>query len=181
MGHSGEIGGHDAAVDVLAHGQREPRFCLGEGFRLDHVAQMDRLAVVVGHLNADMAGAGHAFDQDALSAHRQAEIVTEAGHAAVLHARVWLELVGRDHGAGIDLNDLPVHLELSTFFDQFAGFVPQHIFANCERFLALVQQGAGRQLESADVFGSDGGCAQVGIGALVDRQALRCGWWLRGR
>ena len=64
---------------------------------------MDGFAFVVGDLDADGAFAGHAFDEDAFGAHGEAEVFGEAGDAAVLDAGFGLELVGRDHGAGIDL------------------------------------------------------------------------------
>jgi len=39
-------------------------------------------------LNADRALACHAFDEDALGAHREAEIFSQASDAAIFHARL---------------------------------------------------------------------------------------------
>ncbi len=103
VGHGGQVGGDDAAVDVFAHGEGEARLGLGEGFGFEHVAQVDGFALVVRHLDADGALAGHALDEDALGAHGEAEVFGEAGDAAVFDAGFGLELVGGDHGAGIDL------------------------------------------------------------------------------
>ena len=95
----------DAAVDVLAQRQRQLRLGAEKFLRLDDLAQPDGFAFVVRHLDADRGLAGHALDEDALGAQRQAEIVGEAGDAAVLDAGFGLELEGRDHRAGIDLRD----------------------------------------------------------------------------
>ena len=167
-GIDGEIGGDDAAVDVLAHGQREARLGLGEGFALEHVAQVDGLALVVGHLDADRALAGHALDENAFGAHGEAEIVGQAGDARVFDAGLGLELVGGDHGAGIDLHHLAAHVELGAFFDQHLGFFAQLVLADRLGAFAGVEQGAGRQLEAAHVLGGDGVRAHVRVGAAVN-------------
>ncbi len=48
----------------------------------------------------------------------------------IFDAGFGLELVGGDHGAGIDLDDLAAHIELAAFFDQHLGFFAQHVFAD---------------------------------------------------
>jgi hypothetical protein len=53
-----------------------------------------------------------------LGAHGEAEVVGEAGDAAVFDAGFGLELVGGDHGAGIDLDHLAADVELGAFFDE---------------------------------------------------------------
>ena len=115
---------------------------LGEGFALDHVAQVDGFALVVGHLDADGAFAGHALDEDAFGAHGEAEIVGQAGDARVFDAGFGLELVGGDHGAGIDLHDLAAHVELGAFFDEHLGFFAQFVLAHGLRPFAGVEQRA---------------------------------------
>ena len=50
--------------------------------RLEHVAQVNGFALVVRHLDADGALAGHALDENAFGAHGEAEIVGQAGDAA---------------------------------------------------------------------------------------------------
>ena len=168
MGHRGEVGGDDAAVDVLAHGEREPRFGLVEGLRFDHFAQVDGLARAVGNLNANGAFAGHALDQNALGAHGEAEVVGQARDARVLHARLGLELVGGDHRAGVDLDHLAAHVEFGAFFDQHARLFAQLVLANTLGAVGGVQQRAGRHLEAADLLGSQGSGAQFGVGAFAD-------------
>ncbi len=101
--------------------------------RLDHVAQVDGFALVVGHLDADGALAGHALDEDAFGAHGEAEIFGKAGDAAVFHAGLGLELVGGDHGAGIDLHHLAAHVELGAFLHQHARLFAQLVFAHSLR------------------------------------------------
>ncbi len=142
-------------------------------FRLDAVAQVDGLAAMVGHLNADGVFAGHALDENAFSAHGEAKIVVQAGDAAVLDASLGLELVGGDHGAGIDLDDLAADAELGAFLHQHAGLIAQLVLADGLRTVAGIEQRAGRQLEAADVFGRDGGVARAGIGAFVDGDLFR--------
>jgi hypothetical protein len=66
---------------------------------------------------------------------------------------------------------LAVDFEFCAFFDEGASFVAELVFADGEGIFALGEQGAGRQAESADVFGGDGGGLDVGIGALVDGES----------
>ena len=168
VGHGGQIGGDDAAVDVFAHGEGEAGFGFVEGFRLEHVAQVDGFALVVGDLDADGAFAGHALDEDGFGAHGEAEIVGQAGDAGVFDAGLGLELVGGDHGSGVDLDDLAADIELGAFFDQHAGLFAELVLADGLGAVAGVEQGAGRELEAADVFRGDGGGAEVGVGAAVN-------------
>src|SRR6202041_272050 len=117
----GEVGSHDATVDVLAHGQGEARFGFGEGFGFDPVAEVDGFALVIGNLDADGAFAGHALDEDAFGAHGKAEVVCEAGDARVFDAGLGLELIRGDHGAGVDLDDLAADIELAAFLNEDFG------------------------------------------------------------
>jgi hypothetical protein len=107
VGHRSQIGRDDAAVDVFAHGQRKAGFGLVEVLALDHIAQVNGFALLVRHLDAYRAFAGHALDEDAFGTHGQAEVVGQARDARVFHAGFRLELVGGDHGTGIDLHHLP--------------------------------------------------------------------------
>jgi hypothetical protein len=173
VGHSGQVGGDDAAVNVLAHGDGQTRFGFVEDLGLQAVAQVDGLAPVVGHLDADGVLAGHALDQNAFRAHGQTEVVGQAGDARVLHARLGLELVGGDHGAGVDLDNLAAHVELGAFFHQHTGLFAQFVFAHGLGSVAGVQQCAGRQLEAAHLLGRHGGRARLGIGAQVNGDSIR--------
>ena len=156
---------------------------LAKRFRLDHVAQVDGVAVVVGHLDADVAGARHAFDEDAFGAHGKAEIVAQAGYAAVFDAGVGLEFVGGDHGAGVDLDHLAIDFELRAFLDQLAGFLAQNILADGQRLFAFMEQGAGREPEAVHFLGRDGhgalGNLWMRVGALLNLK-LRRGPGARG-
>ena len=107
-----------------------------------HVAEVDGFALVVGHLDADGAFAGHALDEDAFGAHGEAEVVGEAGDARVFDAGLGLELVGGDHGAGIDLHDLATDIELGAFFDEDLGFFAEFVFAHGLRAFACTEQRA---------------------------------------
>jgi hypothetical protein len=135
-----------------------------------HVAQVDGFALVVGHLDAD-GDLPAMRSMRMLGAHGEAEVVGEAGDARVFDAGFGLELVGGDHGAGVDLDDLAADVELGAFLDQGAGFFAEFVFADGLGAFAGVEQGAGRQLEAADVLGRDGGGADFGVGAAVDGDA----------
>ena len=85
---------------------------------------------MVRHLNADRGLSRHALDQNALGAQRQAQVVTQAGDAAVLDAGFGLELERRDHRAGIDLHHLPADVELAALFRQHLRQVLQLEFVD---------------------------------------------------
>ena len=66
------------------------------------------------------------------------------------------------------MDDLAADVELGAFFDQDTGLLAEVVFADGLGGVAVVEQGAGGELEAADVFGGDGGGADLGIGAAVD-------------
>ncbi len=129
---------------------------------------MDGLALMVRHLDADRALAGHALDQDALGTHREAEVFGQAGNAAVFHAGFGLELIRRDHGPGIDLHHLAAHIELAALLHEDTRFFAQFVFAHGLRSHAGIEQCACGQLKAAHVFRRYGYGADVRIGALMD-------------
>ena len=94
---------------------------LAELARLDDLAQEDRLALRVRHLDADVRLAGHAVDADRLGLEREAEVVDESGDARVLDAGVGLELVGGDDRAGADVLDLARDVELLALLGDARG------------------------------------------------------------
>ena len=147
--HGVQVGGDDAAVDVLAQRQRQLRLRAQKLLRLDHLAQPDGFALVIRHLDADSRLAGHALDQDALGAQRQAEIVAQAGDAAVLDAGFGLELEGGDHRAGIDLHHRAAHVELAALFLQHLRQVLQLLLVDGAVLVGAMQQRGRRQLVAA--------------------------------
>ena len=106
-------------------GQRQLGLALAVGGRLEHLPQRDLLAHAVRYLDADGGTAGEPLYQDGLRLHREAEIVGEARDPAVLHAGVRLELVGRHHGARVNLDDGAADRELLTLVLQQPGVVEQ--------------------------------------------------------
>ena len=110
--------------------------------RLDDVAQPDGFALVVRHLNADGALAGHALDEDGFSAGGEAEVFGEAGDAAVFDAGVGAEFESSDDRAGIDLDDLAEDVELRAFFHQRLGCGAQIVFTDGRGIVAAMEQGA---------------------------------------
>ena len=175
MRHGVQVGGNDAAVDVLAERQRQLRLRAEEFLRFDHFAQPDGFALVVRHLDADRRLAGHALDEDAFGAQGEAEIVGQAGDAAVLDAGFGLELEGRDHGAGIDLHDLAAHVELAALFAEHLGEVLQLEFVDGTVLVGAVQQRGGRQLEAAGQARHGRLAVLRGVGARGDGDGFSAG------
>ena len=116
MGHGSQIGGNDASVDVLAHGQRELRLGSNELRRLHYFAQPNRLPLMVRHLNANRRLSRHALNQDAFRFQCQAQVVGQAGYTAVLNSRLRFEFERGNHRPRIDLCDLPMHIKLGILF-----------------------------------------------------------------
>ena len=112
------------------------------GVRLEQFAQRDRLAVRIRNLDADGGLAGNAIDQHRFGLHREAQVVGEARDAAVLHAGVRLELVGRHDRARVDLDDGAFDGELAALLFEQARGVHQ---------LALVDLAAGPSAASSSV------------------------------
>ena len=127
---------------------------------------------MIRNLDADGALARHAFDQDALGAHRQAKIFSQSGYAAVLYAGFGADLKGSDDGSGIDLNHLTENVELRAFLDEHLGLGAQRVLADDLRIFAAMEEGAGRKLESADRFGSDRCGVKFSICPLADGNVL---------
>ena len=175
VGHGGEVGGDDAAVDVLAEGDGELGFALDEGLALDYVAQPDGLAAVVRHLDADGGFAGHALDEDRFGGHGEAEVVGQACDAGVLDAGVGVELECGDDGAGVDLSDLAVDAELGALLDEGAGFGAQGFFADDGNLVGAVEQRGGRELVAADGLWGDGDLLEVCICATAEGDGVRLG------
>src|ERR1700752_2425109 len=88
---------------------------MAEFWRLDDIAQRNRLAMRVRHFDTYGRFSWNSFDQDRLGAQRKTEILAEARNAAVLDACLGLELKRRHHRPGIDLRYLPVHFEFLAF------------------------------------------------------------------
>ena len=168
MGHGAQIGGDDASIDIFAHGQGELRFGAEKLLRLDHLAQPDGLPLVIGNLDAHSRFSRHALNQNALRAHRQAQVVGEAGDAAVLHSRFRLELVGGDNRPRIDLRDVSGYIELGTLSRQHGRRHFEFVFIDCLLSLGAVQQGARRQFVNPSRLRHDRLGLVGAIGAGVD-------------
>src|ERR1039457_6034168 len=92
--------------------------------------------------------------KNALGAHGETKVFSKPGHAAVFDPGLGLEFIRSDHRAGVDLNHLPGHVELGAFLYENFGFFAKFVLAHCLWAGARVQQSAGRQLESTNVFRS---------------------------
>jgi hypothetical protein len=66
------------------------------------------------------------------------------------------------------LNDLAADVKLGAFLDQGAGFLAEFVLADGLGGVAGIEKGAGRELESADIFWGDGEGAEAGVGPVVD-------------
>src|SRR5215472_2501368 len=113
--------------------------------RFDHVAQRDRLAMRVGHFDSYRRFSWDALDQNRFGTQRKAQIIAQPRNAAVLDARLGLELERRDHRAGIDLRHLPIHFKFLAleFYSAciFLQLALRHLLATLGR---LQQSGGGK-------------------------------------
>ncbi len=112
VGHDGQVGHDDAAVDVLAQGEGQLGGRVLEIRRLDDVAELDDLALVVGDLDAQGGLAGDALDADRLRLQGQGQVLGPALDLRDLDARGREVLVGRDDRSGVVLADLALDAEL---------------------------------------------------------------------
>ena len=94
---------------------------------------------------------------------------------AYFDAGVGAELEGGDDGAGVDLRDLAVDVELGALLDQDAGLFAQRLLADDGLLVAAIEQRRGRQLVAADALGDDGDGLDVGVGAPAEGDAVGCG------
>ena len=104
--HPREVGDVVHAVDGLAERERE----LWKATRVNSrdsttSRRINRLALRVRDLDADVRFAGHAVNADGFGFERETEVVNQTGDARILDAGVGLELVSRDDGAGADVLD----------------------------------------------------------------------------
>ncbi|MCK7525141.1 MAG: hypothetical protein MZV64_49815 [Ignavibacteriales bacterium] len=99
-------------MDVLAQGEGQLGGRVLEIRRLDDVAELDDLALVVGDLDAQRGLAGDALDADRLRLQGQGQVLGPALDLRDLDARGREVLVGRDDRAGVVLADLALDAEL---------------------------------------------------------------------
>ena len=113
----------------------------------------------------------------------QAEIVAQAGNAAVLDAGLGLHLKRGDHRARVDLRDLAAHVELGAFLGQHARQALQFVFIDSELFGRTIQQRAGRQLVTSMHLGHGGLVLQIFVSAIGDlgNDRFRSAVWRRSR
>ena len=143
--HGREIGHERLAVDGLAERDRELRGRARVGLRLEQLTQRDRLAVRIRDLDADRALPRDAIDEHRLGLHRQAQVVGEARHLAVLHAGVRLELERRHDRAGMDLHHRAFDRELAALLLEMPGGVHQLALVDLPFALRGIEQRGRRQ------------------------------------
>jgi hypothetical protein len=132
---------------VLADGERELRLGVPVGVALHELADEDRLAPRVRHLDAHhrLARNGRE-DADRRRAQRHGEVVGEVDDAAHLDTRSGLELEGGDHRAGSHRDDLAGHAEVGELVLEDAGAGEQRRLVDRLRaLLRWVEQAHGRQ------------------------------------
>ena len=112
MRHAREIGDDRRAADVLAEHEGEARRGALVGVGGEQLAQIHRLGLAVGQLDADDVAPGNDRDARRDRAHRARDVVGEADDARRLDAGRRLELVERDDRAGPHLHDLAVDAEI---------------------------------------------------------------------
>src|ERR1700685_1099587 len=84
-----------------------------ELLRLQDLAEVDLLALAVGHFNSDDGLTGHRrLDTHGRRPQRHREVVGKVDYLADLDARARLELVHGDDGARLDLDDAAFDAEI---------------------------------------------------------------------
>jgi hypothetical protein len=112
---------------------------------LEQLAERDLVAARVRDLDADRGLAGDPVDEHRFGLHGEAEIVGQAGDLAVLDARVRLELVGRHHRAGVNLDDRPLDGELAALLLEEPRAVHQLALVDLALATGCVEQRQRRQ------------------------------------
>ena len=113
VGHLGQVEDQGLALDVLAQEERDAALLGSAADAVDHVAQPDDVAVVVGNFDADGRLArdrGH----DPHAGHRQGDgqVVGQAHDPRDPQTGLELDLELGDHRAGVDLDDADLVAEI---------------------------------------------------------------------
>ena len=111
--HRREVGDHRIARDVLAQDDRQLAAILGKMARSDHLVQHDRVAMLVGQLDAQLLAAWDRCDARRARRHVARDIVGQLDDAVGLDARRGQQLVTSHHRAGAHRRDLALHVEIA--------------------------------------------------------------------
>ena len=86
MGHARHVRDNRLALDIFTKRNREPRFGLYKGFGFHQLFETDFVAFLIGHLDADITGAGdRRFDAHVGGGERQRQIIRQPGDLADLY------------------------------------------------------------------------------------------------
>ena len=136
-----QVDDHRVAGDVLAQVDRNLHpLGAAVGF-LDHLAEADQLAVLVGHFDADGVLAGDRRD-DAHAGHaqRDRQVVGQARDLREPQAGFELDFELGDDRAGLDLDDLHVEAEVVERLFQDLGLAADFLFVLLVADLLVRQQ-----------------------------------------
>ncbi len=149
--HLVDAADHRRAEDVLADGDLELRLVRLVLRGLQDLAEVDRLARVVRHLDADRGLAGkRRHDAHAAGPHGERQIVGQVHDLAHLHAGRGLELEHGDHRAGVDLRHAALDVEVLELVLQKLGLGEHVLFRDLLRYgRNRVEQIKGRELVGA--------------------------------
>jgi len=151
--HAGEIGEHRLAADILAECQRQIEARLLEGFRGQHLAQVDRLALGVWQFDADGIAALHHGDAGRDGAHRAGDIVSQADDARRLDARCRFELIKCNDRTRTHLDDLALDAEIVQHPFEHAGILLQRFVREISRLADTLGFGKQRQRRELILIG----------------------------
>ena len=146
MGHDGQVGDVDLAVDGLAQGEGQLRRRIEELLGLDDVPELDDLALVVGDLDAQRGFARDPLDADRFGLEGEGQVLGQVGHLGDLDAGVGEQLVGRDDGAGVVLADLAGHVELLELVLDPALLFEELVLVDLLRRLAGLEKAERREI-----------------------------------
>jgi hypothetical protein len=163
-GHARHVDDHRVARHVLAEEDRNLHRAALRLRLLDHLAKPDHLPGGVGHLDPDRVFAGdRGHDPDARYAEGDCEVVGEVCDLGQPEARLELDLVLRDHRAGLDLDHLHLEAELGEGLFQHFGPVADLLLLLVELEVFRRQE----QVEAGQLV------VAVGLGGELERGGRR--------
>ncbi len=129
MRHPRQVGDHRLAADILAQRDRKLALRRGKLRRFQDLAQIDLLALAVGHFDTDHRLARHrGLDPNRQRLERHREVVGQVDDLADLDARSRLEFVHRHHRPGLHFHDLTFDAEIGQLLLEQAGAALERLF-----------------------------------------------------
>ncbi len=119
VGHLGEVGDDESALDILAEANSHGVDALGRGPRAQNVSQRHDLAVLVGDFDADRTlPRDRRQDRHLVARDRVTDVLGEGSDPLNFDAGRKFDLIARDRGSATQAGDLGIHLELIEYLGE---------------------------------------------------------------